>query len=113
MKLVNANTGETIAQQVMEAKTFGRRLRGLLFTKRLSSGLCLHIEPCRSVHTFFMQYAIDVVYLDKQHRVVGVEEFLKPGRVGTVFKGAASVVELPAGSIGLTRTTVGQSVQFI
>jgi uncharacterized protein len=113
LKLVNANTGEMIAQQVMEARTFGRRLRGLLFTKLLPSGSCLHIEPCRSVHTFFMQYAIDIVYLDKQHRVVGVEECLLPGRVGAVFKGAASVVELPAGSISLTRTAVGQTVQFI
>jgi uncharacterized membrane protein (UPF0127 family) len=113
LKLVNQDTGETIAWKVMQAHSFFRRLRGLLFTEPLSPGTGLHIKPCRSVHTFMMGYAIDVLYLDAQLRVVGVEEHLPPGRIGAVIKNTASVVELPAGSIRTTRMAVGQTVQFL
>lgn len=113
MKLVNQDTGETIAVEVKRAYSFYSRLRGLLFTKPLPPERGLHIKPCRSVHTFMMGYAIDVLYLDAQSRVVGIEEELRPGRIGAVIKNTASVVELPAGCIRKTRTAVGQTVQFI
>ncbi|MCC2685133.1 MAG: hypothetical protein K0R75_2032 [Paenibacillaceae bacterium] len=113
MKLVNQDTGETIAMKVMQAHTFFRRLRGLLFTQQLSQGTGLHIKPCRSVHTYMMGYAIDVLHLDAHSRVVGFQEHLPPGRIGAAIKNTASVVELPAGCILRTRTAVGQTVQFL
>jgi uncharacterized membrane protein (UPF0127 family) len=112
LKLVNLNTGEILAEQVTEARTFVRRLKGLMFTKALPQGACLRIEPCRSIHTFMMNYAIDVLHLDSNLRVVGIESHVEPGRMGAIIKNTASVVELPAGSIVQTRTQIGQSVQF-
>lgn len=112
LKLANLNTGEILAEQVTEARTFARRLKGLMFTKALPQTACLHIEPCRSVHTFFMNYAIDVLYLDRNRTIVGIESRIKPGRLGAVIKNTASVVELPGGSLEQTRTKIGQTVQF-
>ncbi|WP_426454036.1 DUF192 domain-containing protein [Paenibacillus sp. S-38] len=113
MKLVNLNTGETLASDLHTAKTFLERLRGLMFSKELPQGTGLHIRPCRSIHTFFMRYAIDVLYLDENHTIVGMQEKLPPGRVGPLVPRAVSVVELPAGSLSLTQTKDGQAVVFL
>lgn len=113
MKLLIPESGEVLAERVFEAHSFWNRLKGLMLTKKLEPGCCLHLAPCRSIHTYFMRYSIDVLYLDRHNRIVGMEPELKPGRVGTVFHGAVSVVELPMGSIRLTKPQIGQAVQFI
>lgn len=112
MQLVNLSTGEVLAENVVLAHSFWKRLKGLMFTKSLTLGTALHIQPCRSIHTFFMNYAIDVLHLDSQHRIIGIEACIKPGKFGSRIRSTASVVELPAGSIAQTKTTIGQAVQF-
>ena len=59
-----------------------------------------------------MKYAIDVLYLDAHSRVVGVEQDLKPGRIGRIHKHVDSVIELPAGKVSETQTEVGQVIIF-
>jgi uncharacterized protein len=112
VRLINLDTGAVLAERIQIAGTFGKRLRGLMFTNRLARGTGLHLQPCQSVHTFFMKYSIDVVHLDNALRIVGLEPSLKPGRIGSSYPGTASVVELPEGTIEQTCTTVGQTVQF-
>lgn len=73
----------------------------------------LHISPCPSIHTFFMRYPIDVLYLNNRKEIVGIEEELMPGKIGKRFSKAESVIELPAGKIRDTSTTVGQMIAFI
>jgi uncharacterized membrane protein (UPF0127 family) len=106
-------SGKTIATNVNQAYRFFKRLKGLMFTKELHSGAGLHIKPCPSVHTFFMKYAIDILYLDKANVVIAIDEALAPGKVGKHYKGAVSVVELSVGSVTASETEVGQSLKFI
>lgn len=110
MRLRIRETGEQLAVQVRTAYSFGRRLRGLMLTESLPAGQGLHLHPCRSVHSFFMRYPIDVLYLNESGVIVGVQESLKPGRVGTSFLGTKSVVELPEGTLRRAAVQVGQSV---
>lgn len=112
MRLVNLDTNEIIAEQVLVANTFWKRLKGLMFTKSLNPGTCLHILPCRSIHTFFMNYAIDVLHLDSNQRIVGIESCIQPKKLGVRIPHTVSVVELEAGSIAQTKTKIGQAVQF-
>jgi uncharacterized protein len=112
MRLVQAGNGNIVAQEVMRANTFFRRLKGLMFTKSLPSGCCLHIQPCRSVHTFFMKYTIDILYLDAQYNIIGVEAKLKPGKIGAVYSNSVSVIELPEGTIQQKDIQIGQAVRF-
>ena len=112
MKLVRPESGQVLAEDVRVADTFYRRLKGLMFSNELPSGCCLHIRPCRSVHTFFMNYSIDVVHIDAEYRVVGLEQRLLPGRLGTSFPHSESVIELPAGSIERNGLRIGDSVYF-
>ncbi|MCD8508814.1 MAG: DUF192 domain-containing protein [Bacillus sp. (in: Bacteria)] len=113
MKLVNLGNGKTIATNVGQAYNFFTRLKGLMFTDKLHSGDGLHIKPCPSVHTFFMKYAIDILYLNKENVVVAIDEALAPGKVGKRYKGAHSVVELSVGSVKASETEVGQKIEFI
>ena len=74
------------------------RAKGLLGREGLPEGAALWIEPCSSIHMFFMKFAIDVVYLDKERRVVKLVHGLKPWRLSMAWR-ARSVVELPAGAL--------------
>jgi uncharacterized protein len=81
------------------AKSFGARLKGLLFRSRLEKSEGLLIPRCNAVHMFGMQFAIDVIFLDKQNRVVHLIKNLKPNRLSAIIFKATSVLEVPAGFI--------------
>ncbi|MEX1029876.1 MAG: DUF192 domain-containing protein [Paenibacillaceae bacterium] len=110
--LINKETGKVLANDVCMARTFWSRFRGLMFTSVFRPGTALHIQPCRSIHTFFMRYPIDVLYLDSNLKVIAVEENVKPGKFGRIHRKASSVVELPIGVVSETETEIGQEVQF-
>lgn len=112
MKLVNLDTGEVLADHLGEARTFFRRLKGLMFTKHLMPEDGLYLVPCRSVHSFFMNYSIDVLYLNNQLQIIAMDMRLKPGKFGQVNRNTTSVVELPAGMLESSQTRVGQTVRF-
>lgn len=113
MKLVNLDTATTVAEYVSTADSFWSRFKGLIFTDSLPSDCGLHIRPCRGIHTFFMQYNIDVLHLDSHQQVVGLEENLSPGKVGKVYPYTVEVVELPAGKIAETKTKIGHRLKFV
>ncbi|MFA9556304.1 DUF192 domain-containing protein [Evansella sp. AB-rgal1] len=113
LKLVNLGNDRVIAANVNQAYSFFKRLKGLMFTKKLPIGDGLHIKPCPSVHTYFMNYAIDILYINKDNQVVAIDEALAPGKVGKRYKGAHSVVELSAGTVKRSETKVGQKMKFI
>ena len=86
------------------------RMKGLLGRKELKSGQALVLKPCDSVHTFFMQFAIDVLFVDKHNKVVGAASNLLPFRLSPLFFRAAYAIELPAGVISSTATAKGDSI---
>jgi uncharacterized membrane protein (UPF0127 family) len=115
MRLLRARnvTRETIvAERVEVAETSETRKRGLLGRTGLEPGTGLWLVPCEWVHMFGMKFAIDVVVLDKNNVVVGVQETLKPGRFGKLFWGAHSTLELPVGAIRASGTAKGDRVAW-
>jgi uncharacterized protein len=110
--LLNISNGQVLAKRVHEAYHFWSRLKGLMFTKSFPKGDALHLQPCQSIHTFFMQYNIDVLYLDKNFEIIAIEEEVKPKKVGKHMKKAYSVVELPSGLVKETNTIVGHVVRY-
>jgi len=83
--------------RVVEANTRRTRLLGLARLADLPATLALHITPCRSVHTFGMRFALDLIWLDRDGRVVRVDLGVAPRRVRTCWA-ARSVLEVRAGS---------------
>lgn len=110
MEVKNQENGQVLAWDTEEALSFMRRLKGLMFTKNLPFGSALHIRPCKSVHTYFMKYSIDVLYLDSDQRIIGMEENLQPGYIGRRHSNTVSVIELPSGRIRETETEVGHTI---
>ena len=82
-KLINKTTNTEITKQVVRAKTLYSRAKGLLGRKSFSSDEVLWIARCPSVHTFFMQFPIDVVFVDKNMNVTKIHKNLKPWRMTT------------------------------
>src|SRR5881227_2523543 len=98
MRTVSLRTteGRVVCERCMVAETPLARMRGLLGRSGLESGEGLLLRPASSVHTFFMRFAIDVVFLTPDGDVVKVASNVRPWRaVGA--RGAKAVVELAAG----------------
>jgi len=112
MKLINKTTNEVISENLMTADSFFKRLKGLMFTKELPEQDALHIIPCNEIHMFFMNYSIDVLYLDKDRKIVHMDEGMEPGEIGKKVKNAVSVVELPNGRIKTKSLEIGQVLEF-
>ncbi len=102
--------GAVVAHHLRPAHTHWTRLKGLLGTKSLEEGHGLWIKPCNQVHMFFMKYAIDVVFIDEDHRVVRLVEGLAPGKISPKVADAQSVIELPVGTIARAGLAEGASL---
>jgi uncharacterized membrane protein (UPF0127 family) len=87
------------------------RLRGLLGRASLPAGEGLLIRPAPSIHTFFMRFAIDAVFLDADFRVLAVERSLRPGRLAG-RRGARAVLELGAGDAARGYVREGETLRF-
>ena len=80
------------------ADTFLARFRGLMGRRELASGHALLLEGCSSVHMFFMKFALDIVYLDRDFRVLYVET-LRPWQIGSRLGSSAA----PGRSVSMPR----------
>ena len=105
----NRTRGGVLADAADIADTSATRRTGLLQRKGLAKGEGLWIVPCESVHTFFMKFPIDLVYLDKAKKVRKVRRAMPPWRLSACFF-AHSVLELPAGTIEATGTAAGDEI---
>ena len=88
------------------------RLVGLLRDKILAEGDGLWIVPCNSIHSFWMKFEFDAIFLDKNLRVVHLVAEMKPGRISKIVFAAHSVLEVPAGLIARTATEVGDTLEM-
>ena len=85
------------------------RLRGLLGRDGLDAGEGLLLQPASSVHTFFMRFPIDVVFLDRSLVVLGIHDGVDPWRTASQ-RGAKAVLELPAGESSRHGLAVGDQL---
>ena len=100
-----------LADRAEVADTSAKRRTGLLKHTGLEPGEGLWIVPCESVHSFFMKFTIDVLYLDRKHRVKKLRPEMGPWRVSACLT-AHSVLELPAGTIVRTGTKTGDQLEI-
>src|SRR5437588_3530553 len=110
MSIVNTTRNTTLADKARRAASFVDRGRGLMLSDPLPEGGGLVIEPCNSVHMFFMRYPLDIVFIDGQGQVVFMYKGIKPWRVGRIVRGAKAAIELPAGAIDTSNTQLGDKI---
>jgi uncharacterized protein len=108
----NLTRQTVLGEHVEVAGSGATRRKGLLGRNGLGAGEGLWIVPCESVHTFFMRFPIDLVYLDRKNRVRKVRHAVGPWRISACFT-AHSVIELPAGSVRQSGTVKGDVVELL
>jgi len=94
------------------ATNFWTRGKGLIGSPPLGEGEGLLIEPCNSVHCFFMSFPIDILYVDKEKRVLAMDHTMRPWQVGKIHWKSHAVVELPAGTLQRTGTEIGDRLSI-
>jgi uncharacterized membrane protein (UPF0127 family) len=107
----NQTRNAILGDAVEVADTSAKRRVGLLKHERLEPGTGLWIMPCESVHTFFMKFPIDLVYLDKKRKVRKVRHAVPAWRMSAGFI-APSIIELPAGTVEKTGTQPGDELSI-
>ncbi len=107
----NQTRNAILGDAVEVADTSAKRRVGLLKHERLEPGTGLWIMPCESVHTFFMKFPIDLVYLDKKRKVRKVRHAVPAWRMSACFS-AHSIIELPAGTVEKTGTQPGDELSI-
>lgn len=99
MNLYNSTKNRIIADNVEVADNFVKRTFGLIPRKSIAEGEALVIKPCSSIHTFFMKFPIDVLFVDKNNKIVALYENVKKNRILPIHLSSMYVVELKAGQI--------------
>jgi uncharacterized membrane protein (UPF0127 family) len=112
VRFVNSTRKTVLAERAFRARTIFSRFKGLLGTSELATGRGLLLDPCNGIHMFWMTYAIDAVFVDRDYKVVGLVSNIKPWSVSKVFRDARACLELPSGTIDLTATAVGDVLNF-
>ena len=113
VKVVNETRGTLVGDRVEVAETSLRRMKGLLGRTGLDAGAGLWIKPSSGVHTVAMKFAIDVIGLDKERRVIKLWQNLVPYRITSVSSKLRSVVELPAGRIAECSVQLGDVLSIV
>jgi uncharacterized membrane protein (UPF0127 family) len=110
---IENRTREALLGNLIEiADTSSKRRTGLLKHASLQPGEGLWIVPCEAVHTFGMQFPIDVLFLSKKRKVLKIRQNMGRRRMALCLR-AHSVLELPAGTIAETGTMTGDQLEFI
>lgn len=98
----------TLVSKLNRAETIAERIVGLLGKKSLPEGHGLLLAPCNQVHTLFMRFTIDVVFLDSANTVIKICRGLKPWKFSPLIWGAKAVLEMSEG--GADRLEVGDQL---
>ena len=104
--------GSVLVRRLQLAVRYGSRLRGLLWRPPLRTGEGMLLMPCNGVHTFFMSYPIDALFLDEQGCIHELVADLVPWRLTSLYGQAVATLELPAGGAASRETSVGDRLVF-
>jgi uncharacterized membrane protein (UPF0127 family) len=109
--LVDLRTNSAVAESCVLANRWPRRLKGLLGRSELPRHEALLLSPAPAVHTWFMRFPIDTVFLDRDLTVLAIQPDVKPWRMARQ-KGAKAVLELAAGESSRRGVEVGDRLEL-
>jgi uncharacterized membrane protein (UPF0127 family) len=112
VRSVNVTKGIVVAERVVWA-TGAAKKRGLLGRDSLAPSEGMYLVPCQWIHMFGMRFPIDVAFLSSKGRVLYVHHALRPNRLSRPVLRAEGVLELAAGVLRATNTTVGDVIELV
>ena len=111
LALMNTRNKRIVARTLLTAFDSASRRKGLLDHASLADGSAMIIAPTSAIHTFAMRFAIDVIFVSKDGRVLKVKTAVKPRRITAAWR-AFAVVELAAGAVERSDTRPGDQLQI-
>ena len=91
--------GVVLINDITIAKSHFSRMKGLMFADKMPGCLGFLIDPCNSIHTFFMKFNLDVAFISKKNEIVHVERDMKPWRATKIYFKAKKVLEMKSGTM--------------
>ncbi|SHH96974.1 DUF192 domain-containing protein [Clostridium grantii] len=113
MQIKNKTKNLIVSKEVIIAKNFYSRLKGLLGKENLPENQCLIIYPCKSIHTFFMKFPIDAVFIDKNYKVLKILKNIKPGKTSSYVKKSWAVIEMPVNTLVESKISTGDELLLL
>jgi uncharacterized membrane protein (UPF0127 family) len=110
-RVVNATRNAVLADKAEKADDAWARFVGLMGRAGLAEGEGMEITRCSGIHTFFMRFALDVLFLDDAGTVIRAIEAIAPWRMTRFYSAATRVVELPPGVISRSGTKEGDRIE--
>jgi uncharacterized protein len=111
-RLYNGTTNTEVANDVRKARTLWQRLSGLLPHREIAPSQGMWFDNCSSVHTMGMRAAIDVIFLDAQHRVLAIRSGVKPNTLWVSHSRARALIELGAASAPRWNVSIGDRLSL-
>jgi uncharacterized membrane protein (UPF0127 family) len=112
MRIANRTRNTLLGTRVMRAASFFSRLRGFIGRPEPMPGEGILLVGCNAIHTWWMSFALDVLFLDERGRVLDLVRSLPPRRGMTRARGASYVLEVPVGTIDSSQTEVGDELSW-
>ena len=113
MIIKNQTRDITLVKHCVVADTFFTRLKGLLGSKPLKSGEGLLLKNEKSIHTFFMTFPIDVIYINQALEIIKFDQNVVPFKIKGYVSKAVYILEMAAGEVQATNTKPGDQLIFI
>lgn len=105
--LYNITKKNMVVENLKIAKNFKERFWGLMFKKKMAVNEGLMLLGCNGIHTCFMRFAIDVVFMDIDHQVISIKEKIKPWHNSGLIRKAYMTLELPEGTVSKKDISIG------
>lgn len=112
MKILMKRNGIIVADRIELAGNLTAQFRGLIGRRKFENGSAMIFPGCKQVHTFLMQFPIDVLFINKDRKVIKIIERLDPGKVSGYVRDSFDIVELPSGTIYDCRIVIGDELVY-
>lgn len=113
MRAVLEKNGICLVESVEVAASLWPRMKGLLGRRHLDRGCALLLSPCGSVHTFFMRFSLDLIFLDVDRRVVKVVRNVAPFRMVSGGMRARETLEVSSGWLSESAISLGDRINLL
>jgi uncharacterized membrane protein (UPF0127 family) len=108
--IINITKNKIIAQKSRIARNTFTRFIGLMGRKSLVTGEALVLYPCSGIHTYFMRFSIDCIFLDQNNCVIHIIRNLKPWKITPIIHNSRTVIELPGNSLSELDAELGDKI---
>lgn len=99
MRILHSESKQVIASKVVASSTFYSRAMGLMFMSKMDGFDGMLFEPGNSMHTCFMKFPIDIIFLNRKNEIVAIKKSMKPWRMTRIYFSSVKAIELKGGTL--------------